>query len=69
MHSVGIECTVVDVVRNRVRRSAPAPAQAPAHLGRLDQADPLAAVRVEHPHPARAGGPDVAELVALHAVG
>src|SRR6185436_396600 len=44
-----------------------APAEVADVLGRLDHAEMLAR-RVEHPHAAGSGDPDVAALVALHPV-
>ena len=49
-------------------QSGAAPVEVADVLGHLDGADVLAR-RVEHPHAAGAGDPDVAALVELHPVG
>ncbi len=65
---VGTMCAVVVVIRNRVFRSAPSPQQRLPQTSGVSTMPMRSPVGRQHPDAARAGDPDVAELVALHAV-
>ena len=65
---VSTMCAVFDVIRNSVLRSAPPPQHRLPQTSGVSTTPMRSPSGVEHPEAAGPGRPDVAELVALHAV-